>query len=376
MEDLSKVSVVYFQQNIAQGACEEYFYLLMQGIDKNRFVAAFICPDDSVLDTLAIRVNALGIKVHRYSLAGPNCRLILRLKALFCKLKPQIAHFNDPCLNGIIAARLAGVPLLVMTHHTPELDRKYNWRGRLMERIAFRFCKPKIIFTSDYDKNTGIKKDALSEADCFVVHYGLPPERFIRGLSRQEIYKEFSLTEGCQIIGNVARLTPQKGLEYLIEAAPLIIEKFKSVKFFFVGKGELEAELKAKVKEKGLGDYFIFTGFRTDIPRLLSAFEILVMPSLFEGLCFSVIEASAMGVPVVATAVGGMRRSVIDGKTGVLVPPKDPEALAKVILWLLGHPEEAKQMGSAAKVHFNENFIQERMVRETEEFYIKWRRRI
>lgn len=373
---MPKISIVYFQQHIAQGACEEYFYLLMQGINKSRFEANFVCPDDSVLDALAIRVSALGIEVHRYSLAGPNWRVILRLKALFCKIRPEAAHFNDPTILGIIAAHLAAIPLLVITHHTPELDRKYNWKGKLLEKVALKFCKPKIIFTSDYDKDTGSKKDALPEGDCFVVHYGLPPGRFLHEYSRQDIYKEFSLSEGCRIIGNVARLNPQKGQKYFIEAAPLIIEKYKSVKFFFVGEGELEAELKAKVKEKGLSNYFIFTGFRTDITRLLSAFEILVMPSLFEGLCFSVIEASGMGVPVVATAVGGMRRSVIGGKTGILVPPKDPEALAQAILWLLAHPLEAKEMGLAARVHFNEYFIQERMVRETEELYIKWRRQI
>ncbi|MCM8789442.1 MAG: glycosyltransferase family 4 protein [Candidatus Omnitrophica bacterium] len=220
----------------------------MHGIDKNRFIVVFVCPDDSTLDALAIRIGMLGIKVYRYSLSGPNWKVILRLKTLFHKLKPQIIHFNDPTILGIIAARLAGISLLVITHHTPELDRKYNWKGRLLEKIIFKFFKPKIIFTSDYDKVTGIKKDTLSETDCFVVHYGLPPERFDQQFSREDVYREFSLSDDCRIIANVARLNPQKGQEYLIEAAPLIIKQFKSVKFFCWRRG-----IRSQAQDKSQG---------------------------------------------------------------------------------------------------------------------------
>jgi len=364
--------IVYFQQNLALGATEEYLYLLLEGMDKSKFKIGFICPDDPVLSPLRERIGKLGIAVHPYSLTISNYRIIRYLCSLFHTIRPDLVHFNDPCLNGIIAARLAGVPILVMTHHTPELNRRYNVKGKILEKIAFRYCGLYVIFTSEYDRETGIKKDKISMDRSFVIYYGLPHERFIREYTKKDIYKEFSLDDNCRIIGNIARLSYQKGQKYLIEAAPLVIERFKSVKFFIVGEGELGSELKAKVRQKGLQDYFIFTGFRTDITRLLSAFEILVMPSLFEGLCFSVIEASAMGVPVVATAVGGMRRSVIDGKTGLLVSPKDSRALAEAILWMLGYPKEAREMGLAARIHFDEYFTQKRMVRDTEELYVKW----
>jgi glycosyltransferase involved in cell wall biosynthesis len=95
----------------------------------------------------------------------------------------------------------------------------------------------------------------------------------------------------------------------------------------------------------------------------------LVMPSWFEGLCFAVIEASAMGLPVIATDVGGLRRSVVDGKTGLLIPPHDPEALAKAILWMLEHSKESKEMGLAGRKYFEELFTQDRMVEKTEELY-------
>lgn len=366
---MRKIRVIYFQQNLAVGACEEYLWLLMEGIDKGLFDVFFACPGNSGLDPFVKRVEALGVKAYRYPLAINSCLRIRLLYSFFRRLKPDIVHFNDPCLDGIIAARLSGVPMLIMTHHTPELNRKYNLKGRIFERIAFRYCRLNFIFTSEYDKETAVRKDKTAPQRGFVVYYGLAQAKFARKYNKKDVYDEFSLDEKCRLIANIARLSPQKGQRYLIEAASLVIREDKSARFFFVGEGELESELKKLVQEKALEDYFIFTGYRGDIPRLLSAFEILVMPSLFEGLCFAVIEASAMGVPVIASSVGGMRRSVSDGKTGLLVSASDAAALAKAILWVLSHPQEAKEMGLAGKRHFAELFTQERMVNNTTDIY-------
>ena len=366
---MKKPLVIYFQQNPLLGACEEYFYLLMQGLDKKIFDAAFICPKISTMQSLVAKVEALGIKVYQYCFDASNLKTIIYLRSLFRRLKPDIAHFNDPCLNGIIAARLGGVPVLVMTHHTPELNRRYNIKGKFLEIITLRHSKLKVIFTSEYDRQTGVKRDKIKQERSFVISYGLPSDKFSPRQEKKEVCNEFAIDEGSRLIANIARLSSQKGQHFLIEAAPLVIEKFKSAKFFFVGEGELESELKALVRKAGLENYFVFTGHRTDIPRLLSAFDMLVMPSLFEGLCFAVIEASAMCVPVVATAVGGMRYSVINGKTGLLIPPKDIKALADAILWMLENPAQAKQMGLAGRKHFTDNFTQQGMVRKTAELY-------
>lgn len=366
---MRKIRVIYFQQNLAVGACEEYLWLLMEGIDKGLFDVFFACPGNSELDPFVKRVEALGVKAYRYPLAVNSCLRIRLLYSLFRRFKPDIAHFNDPALSGIIAARLCGVAMLIMTHHTPELNRKYNLKGRLLERIAFRYCGLSFIFTSEYDKETAVRKDKTAPQRGFVVYYGLAPAKFAQKYNKEEVYDEFSLDEKCRLIANIARLSPQKGQRCLIEAASLVIREDKSARFFFVGEGELESELKKLVQEKSLEDYFIFTGYRGDIPRLLSAFEILVMPSLFEGLCFAVIEAQAMGVPVIASAVGGMRRSVADGVTGILVPPADAAALAKAILWMLGHPAQAAAMGLEGKRRFAQLFTQERMVNNTAGIY-------
>lgn len=366
-----KQRIVYFQQNLSVGACEEYLCLLMEGINKLQFEPVFLCPRDSLLEPMLRRMEALGIETHQYPIGVSNCMLIAYLWLLFRKIKPDTVHFNDPAVNGIIAARLAGLSNLIMTHHTPQLDRKYNLKGRLLEKFALRHCGLKAIFVSEFNIEIGIKKDKIAKDRSFVIHCGLPTDRFSKRYDKKEVYDEFSLDSSCRIIGNIGRLSWQKGQEHLVRAAAIVVKQVKSVKFLFVGQGELEIELKARIETSGLKDYFIFTGYRNDIPRLLSVFEMLVMPSLFEGLSFAVIEAFAMGVPVIATPVGGIPTAVIDGKTGIMVAPGDFQELADAIIWMLEHPQQAKEMGLAGKKRFAELFTQERMVKETEALYKK-----
>ncbi|MDO8748959.1 MAG: glycosyltransferase [Candidatus Omnitrophota bacterium] len=366
---MKKIRLAYFQQNLALGATEEYLYYLMRGIDRARFDPEFIYPENAVFEPLISKLRNLDVKVSSYCLQPNHVLLIKRLRELFLDKKPSLAHFNDTCLDGIIAARLAGVPVLLMTHHTPELNPSYNIKARFIKKIAFRYCGLRFIFTSEFDRDTGIRKEKIASDKSYVIYYGLPAEKFQDQFDKKDVYREFSLEEGCRIIVNIARLAAQKGQKYLIDAASFVVKRFKSVKFFFIGEGELEDELKARVKHKGLEDYFIFTGYRTDIPRLLNASDVLVMPSLFEGLCFAVIEAQAMGVPVIATSVGGMRRSVVDGKTGILVKPADVNALAEAMLWMLEHQQQAGEMGLTGKKHFRELFTLDKMIKETESLY-------
>ena len=363
------MKILYFQQNLALGATEEYLYYLMRGVDKSRFEVEFAYPQDSIFYPFISKLENSGVKTCPYLLDSNHILLIKRLRTLFLDKKPHLVHFNDPCLDGIIAARLAGVSVLVMTHHTPELNPSYNLKARFIKKIAFRYCGLRFIFTSEFDRDTGIKKEKIASDKSYVIYYGLPEEKFHGQFDKKDVYREFSLEEGCCIIVNIARLAAQKGQKYLIDAASFVVKRFKSVKFFFIGEGELEDELKTQVKHKGLQDYFIFTGHRTDIPRLLNASDVLVMPSLFEGLCFAVIEAQAMGVPVIAASVGGMRRSVADGKTGILVKPADVNALAEAIFWMLEHTEQAREMGLTGKKHFRELFTLDKMIKETESLY-------
>src|SRR5262249_11167084 len=153
----------------------------------------------------------------------------------------------------------------------------------------------------------------------------------------------------------------QKGHRYLLEAAALVPE----ARFVIVGDGELRGELERQAHELGIGARVLFTGARDDIPDLLASFDVFAFPSLYERLCLAVIEAQAARVPVVATPVGGIRETVVDGETGFLVPPRDPQALAQAIHRLLDDRELARLMALEARARARERFSQDRMVART-----------
>jgi L-malate glycosyltransferase len=170
-----------------------------------------------------------------------------------------------------------------------------------------------------------------------------------------------------RVVGNVARLAEQKGHRDLIAAAPHVLERHPDVRFVVAGDGELRGQLEALAAP--LGDRFEFLGERPDVPDLLASFEVFAFPSHFEGLCLAVIEAQAAGVPVVATPVGGIRETVVEGETGFLVPVGDPHALAERISWCLDQADEARRVAVEARGRVAAQFDVERMVAQTFALY-------
>ena len=180
---------------------------------------------------------------------------------------------------------------------------------------------------------------------------------------------ELQVGQDTALVGMIGRLEPVKGPEYFIEAAKLVIERFTKVKFLIVGDGSLRNKLELRCKELSIFDRFIFTGWREDIPEILAILDMLVLPSLNEAVGRILIEAGACGKPVVATSVGGIPEVVNDNETGILVPPKAPEALAQAIIALLKSEEKRQKMGKAAKNWIDEKFSAYRMVERISSLY-------
>ena len=202
-----------------------------------------------------------------------------------------------------------------------------------------------------------------------MVPYGIDVSYFRGDSNRQKVMQELGIPPGHRIVGNVARLVAQKGHEYLVEAARIVCPQFEDVTFVVVGDGVLREDLARDVIRSGLAARFVFTGQRSDVPRLMHTFDVFVMPSLFEGLCMAVLEAFAAGIPVVATPVGGIPSTVVDGETGTLVPSRDSDSLAKGIIWMLEHPEEARAMGASGKRRVQDRFSMGAMLAGTEAVY-------
>ncbi len=177
-----------------------------------------------------------------------------------------------------------------------------------------------------------------------VVYLGAPLDEFARPRSAEEIAEaraSLGIAPGTIAIGTITRLMPSKGNQYLIEAAPQILAKHPDVRFFVVGEGELQAPLQEQASALGLGDRFVFSGFRRDVAAALSALDIVVFPSLWEGTPLTVFEALAMGKPIVATDADGLLDVLTDRQDALIVPKADAGALAEAVISLLEHPEIA-----------------------------------
>jgi glycosyltransferase involved in cell wall biosynthesis len=260
----------------------------------------------------------------------------------------RLVHVTDVLPPAHVAARLTGRRLIV-THHTPELPRRDSLAGRLWWRLGWAL-RPFVVYTSETDRERDGRRPS------HVISLGIDLARFASGTPALE----------GTIVGNVARLAEQKGHRTLLDAAALVHARRPGVRFAIAGDGELRQELEQQAKE--LGDHVAMLGNRSDVPDLLASFAVFAFPSRFEGLCVAVIEAQAAGVPVVATAVGGIRETVVDGETGFLVPVGDAEALAERILHVLEHPDEARRVADEARRRV-QAFSEERMVAETLALY-------
>ncbi len=177
------------------------------------------------------------------------------------------------------------------------------------------------------------------------------------------------MPEGHKVVGHVATFTPKKRQHDLLHAAKLVLEVDPCTTFVLVGKGALRAELQSLAAELGISDHVVFPGFVPDLTAALACFDVFALSSLYEGLPTVAIEAMALGVPVVATWVGGTPEIVNHDHDGILVPPCDPPALARGIVRLLGDDELRAEMGARAEQSVRSKFDIRRRVEETESIY-------
>jgi glycosyltransferase involved in cell wall biosynthesis len=327
------------------GAVEEYVSAVVRGLRERGQEVALLYPDDPVLAPF----GELDARLETFDLdaRGLTRRLARHLRAL----QPTIVHATDVFPQALVAARLARARRLYVTHHTPELPRRDNLAGSAWQHVGWAM-RPEVIYTSETDRRNDRRM-----LRAHVVPLGIDLARFRDG----------SPALDGRIVGNIARLAEQKGQRDLIAAAPHVLERHRDVRFVVAGDGELREELERLAEP--LGDRFTFLGARDDVPDLLASFDVFAFPSRFEGLCLAVLEAQAAGVPVVATPVGGIRETVVDGETGWLVPPRDVEALAERISWCLDNADDARRAAAEAQRRVLERFSVERMVAETLALY-------
>jgi glycosyltransferase involved in cell wall biosynthesis len=287
---------------------------------------------------------------------------LIRLYFLFRRSHFDVVHTHTAKVGalGRIAAALTGKSIII---HTPHGHNFYGYFGPLLSRIIaiiekfLAYFTDKIIALTELEKKDLIRFKVADAEKISLIYPGLELDRHLEiNIEKDRMKQHFNITPHESIVGAIGRLEPVKGLRYFIEAAKEIAGQSANTKFIIVGEGSLRQKLQKQVKEAGLENKFIFTGWREDTPEILSILDILVLPSLNEAVGMILIEAQAVGVPIVASNVGGIPEVIRDGQTGILVPPGDPHSLARAINQLLADKQKRLNMSEAARAWIKDKF--------------------
>jgi glycosyltransferase involved in cell wall biosynthesis len=261
----------------------------------------------------------------------------------------DLMHAHEFAMNtlGSLASLTTRVPIVATVHGKNYYGEK--WRRRLAYRWVSR--QSRMVAVSEDIAEFLAHEIGISRRNIMTIHNGIRTDLFLNDDSARARYRSlFRLNEGQPLIGTVGSLYPVKGHTYLLNALAIVKRSVKDVKAVIVGRGFLLDQLIAEATSLGLGGDVEFLGFREDIPMLIQAMDIFVLPSLSEGHPLALLEAMASQKPVVATDVGGLREVVQDGKVGILVPRKDPQALAEKIIMLIKNKELAQEMAIAGRI--------------------------
>lgn len=206
-----------------------------------------------------------------------------------------------------------------------------------------------------------MKLAGIAKGKICLIENGVNLEMFTTNSSSQAIKESLGIKKEVLVVGAVGSLTREKGHLYLLTAVTKVAQRLPEVIFLFVGDGRERSNLERMVFKLGIEDKVIFAGMRKDIPEILSILDVFVLPSLNEGLPIALLEAQAAKVPVVATRVGAIPDVVKDGVTGILIPPEDPEAIAKSIVRVLSDRKSACNMAQRGFERVRDNFSAEKM---------------
>ena len=365
------IRVMYVLDHLEIGGAQTHVIQVVSGLDRRRF-APMVCALKARGEMRGV-LEKIGVPVFDGGL-GPTLigwggvRVLLRLSRLLKRERVDVAHsyLFHPNVLTPMAGRLARVPVSVVSKRSldryPSAFRRYACKvgNALADRITVNA--------------EAIGRFVKSEEGCraekmLLIPNGVSDDILNRTSDEGRKRREHRLPSGGQVVGVVGRLAWKKGIRYLLEAAPRVLESAPDATFVIVGDGPLREELEAQAQALGIRDRVMFLGSRRDTLELLSGFDVFVLPSVIEGMSNALLEAMAVGLPVVATSVGGNSEVVVDGQTGFLVPAADPGSMAAAIVKLLHAPEMGTEIGAAGKRLVADKYRVDVMVRKIEELY-------
>ncbi|MFP4381458.1 MAG: glycosyltransferase [Candidatus Sumerlaeia bacterium] len=350
------------------GGIERKILAVLPRLDRERFNVRLVCIREE--GVLAEELRREGIPVDvvpmrtRLSPSG-----LLRLSKYLGHHKIDIVHSHMYRSNvpATISSRIAGIKGVICQVHN--VDTWESRRQRIMDRFLCRW-RSVMVGVSERVRRDMIETLGIPESMTRVIYNGAEIGRFQDRSRREQTRRELGIDPDCLVVIYHGRLVRQKNPDVLVRIADEIIKPRAKALMLVVGDGGCREQMEATAREKKLGDIIRFTGKRDDIPDLLNAADMAVLPSYKEGFSNSLVESLAAGLPTVATDVGGNAEAIEDGRSGIIVPPHEDDLLLEKLGWLADHPDVRRKMGRAAAERA-ERFSLRRMVEAVENLYIE-----
>lgn len=355
------INVLMVTRDLDAGGVEEVLHTYAKSMRPPQFHFSIVCnrPGRVYED-----ISSLPF-VRSYCVeTSSRTRRFLGILKIVRRVRPDIVH-NHVSWYGLVAGTLVGAKRVETIHNT------YHWLTRPQKFQYGLYCllADRIIAVSKGVKDYTLREFPFFRPEKFrVVYNGVTPEAFQHSHPLEEDLRTAPHTDTVPVVGFLGRLTEQKGVEYLLDAAALLQSRGIDHRLVIVGDGDLRDQLEARARSLRLSEV-TFAGYQHHIADVLATFDIFVLPSLWEGFPVSLVEAMASGLPVVATRVGGTGEAVLDGITGYLVAPRDVQDLAAKIAKLATDPDLRKRMRLAARQRVREHFSASTMVKKTEDVY-------
>ncbi|MCK6479307.1 MAG: glycosyltransferase [Planctomycetes bacterium] len=314
---------------------------------------------------LARRARALGLPVHEVAMRGEwDLGAVAALRRILRDRRPDILHMHTShahtlgCLAARGPRRATGRPLLAVSRR---VDFSIYRNFLRLSWFKYRFLGDRYVAISRAVRDV-LVRDGIPADRIEVVWSGVDADRMERA-ARRDLRGDLGLPPGTPLVGDVAAFGWHKAQEVLVEAWPLLLREVPDAHLALIGDGECRPAVEDLARRLGLlGTRVHFLGFRDDVPEVMGSLDLFAMPSVLEGLCTSALDAQAAGVPVVASAVGGLVEAVADGETGLLVPPRDPPALAAAMARILRDRDLGRRFSEAGRVRVRERFSVKAMV--------------
>ncbi|MFH1736461.1 MAG: glycosyltransferase family 4 protein [Actinomycetota bacterium] len=361
------------------GGVEAYLYSLIERLGKEGYRVHVAGPRGSLVDDLkATKVVTFPLDFDDTFSPVMDWSAARKLAKIIKTEEIRMVHAHGYKAGFIagLAARRAKTPLTLVTLHDYIVNEGHGRMKRLFFDITERYMPglaDYLIAVSDALRKRVIEKGKIEGSKVKTIYAGVKTASLGVTTSRRvlNVKNVLQINISAPLIVTVGHLTAQKGVKYLLMAAPHVLREFPNAQFLIIGEGPQKHELEIQAEKLGIHKKVMLTGWRDDARDIVAAADIFVLPSLVEGLPYSLLEAMSAGKPVVATSTGGIPEVVVDKETGFLVPIKKPMALADAVNFLIHNKDVAVTMGVAGKRRIEEHFDQKKIINATIDVYSK-----